>query len=375
MKRTPPEVRQQIVALYKAGKKWQDIATEAGVSTFTVGNVLRAEGVAAGRGQASTRTSPEDEAKILSMYANGVPLTEIVREVGRTEHTITAVLRRHGKTPDRKVVRYDDDLRERIRAMYLDGMDAPEIGRTLGGLHSSSVCNILKEAGIDRREQIACDNPGYFDQIDAPDKAYWLGFIGADGCVTGFNRGYPRLQVKLARKDHDHLELLRAALKARRPVRDHEEVSKGELRPYSTLAVYSPQIANALVTHGITPRKSMTLQPWEGPPDLMRHYWRGLVDGDGHISINERGVFTGLVGSRFVAEAYAAWVNSFCGTRVNATVKRPGNGDTWVVQVGGRNRPLILLAALYDDAPTALARKKALSDLAVHGKPLQASLF
>ena len=45
-----------------------------------------------------------------------------------------------------------------------------------------------------RREQVACDNPTYFDEIDTPDKAYWLGFIGADGCVTGLRAGYPRLQ-------------------------------------------------------------------------------------------------------------------------------------------------------------------------------------
>ena len=190
MKPTPPEVRQKIVALYQAGKKWREIAAEVGTSEFTVGNVLRKEDVAF-HGQVTTRTSPEDEAKILSMYAADVPLTEIVRKAGRSEHTITAVLRRHGQAPDRKVVRYEDGLRERIRRMYADGMDSPEIGRALGGLHSSSVYNILKEAGIDRRQQIPCDNPGYFDQIDTPAKAYWLGFISADGCVTGFKRGYP----------------------------------------------------------------------------------------------------------------------------------------------------------------------------------------
>lgn len=377
MRRTPPEVRQRIVALYQAGKKWQDIATETGVSTFTVGNVLRAEGVAADRGQANTRTSPEDEAKILTMYAEGVPLTEIVRKAGRTEHTITAVLRRHGKTPDRKVVRYEDDLRERIRQMYADGMDAPEIGRTLS-LHSSSVYNILEEAGIDRREQIACDNPGYFDQIDTPDKAYWLGFLGADGCVTGSTRGiktYLRLQAKLARKDRDHLVTLHKALKARRPIRDFDEKSFGKIVPVSALAVSSQQVADALIGHGIIRKKTDVLQPWNGPADLMPHYWRGLVDGDGHITINERGIFTGLVGSHPVTDAYAAWVNSSFGTHVNATVKQPSSGNTWVVQVGGRRAPRLLLAALYDDAPVALARKKALADLAVHGKPLAATLF
>ena len=82
-------------------------------------------------------------------------------------------------------------------------MDAPQIGRTvrmplLHGLLRA------RSAGLDRREQIACDNPAYFDQIDTPGKAYWLGFISADGCVTGFNPGNPRLVIKLARKDRDH---------------------------------------------------------------------------------------------------------------------------------------------------------------------------
>src|SRR5580704_7628288 len=131
MRRTPPEVRQRIVALYQAGNKWQDIATETGVSSFTVGNVLRAEGVAADRGQSRHRTSPEEEAKILVLYAEGVPLTEIVRETGRTEHTITAVLRRNGTAPSRKPHRLSEDLRERVPDLYASGMDAPEIGRLL----------------------------------------------------------------------------------------------------------------------------------------------------------------------------------------------------------------------------------------------------
>lgn len=357
--------------------KWREIAAETGFSEFTVGNALRKEGVAAGRGQLNTKTSPEDEAKILTLYAEGVPLTEIVRETGRTEHTITAVLRRNGKTPDRKVVRYDDDLRERAGKMYLDGMDAPEIGRLLGGLHSSSVYNILKEAGIDRREQIACDNPGYFDQIDTPDKAYWLGFLGADGCVTGFTRGtktYLRLQVKLARKDRDHLVTLHAALKARRPIRDFDEESYGKKLPVSMLAVSSQQIADALISHGIIRKKTDVLEPWNGPEHLMPHYWRGLADGDGSITINERGVFTQLVGSERVAKAYAAWVNALIGTNVHATAKKPST-TTWCVQVGGTVRVLRLIAALYDDAPVALVRKKALADLAVHGTPLVATLF
>ncbi len=52
-----------------------------------------------------------------------------------------------------------------------------------------------------------------------------------------------------------------------------------------------------------------------------------------------------------------------------------GNRNYWTTQVGGTVGVLKLVRALYDDAPVALARKKALADLAVHGKPLQATIF
>ena len=365
-----------MVAMYQAGKKWREIAAETGFSEFTVGNALRKEGVAADRGQLNTKTSPEDEAKILDLYAVGSSFAEIVRESGRSEHTITAVLRRNGREPGRNPWRLTDEQRERIPGLYEGGMDAPEIGRVLG-CHSSSVYNVLKELNIDRREQIACDNPGYFDQIDTPAKAYWLGFLGADGCVTGFTRGdktYLRLQVKLARKDRDHLVTLHGALKARRPIRDFDEESCGKMVPVSMLAVSSQQVAEALISHGIIRKKTDALEPWNGPADLMSHYWRGLVDGDGSITINERGVFVQLTGSEDVAKAFAPWANAVAGTRVNATRKKDCKA-AWCVQVGGVTGPRILLAALYDGAPVALARKQALADLAVHGKPLAATLF
>ena len=376
MRPAPPEDRQRIIDLYKDGMTRPAIARETGWSEGTVHNIIKASGVVGAGRVTGIRTDPETEAQVMALYEQGVTWVEIVRQTGRTEHTVSAIIKRNGGSLDREN-RLTDEQRASIPDLYGGGLDAPEIGLMLG-CHSSSVYNVLKEEGIDRREQIACDNPGYFDQIDTPDKAYWLGFLGADGCITGFTRGtktYLRLQVKLARKDRDHLVTLQKALKARRPIRDFDQVSFGKILPVSMLAVSSQQIADALIGHGIVRHKTNILQPWDGPSDLMPHYWRGLADGDGHITINDRGVFHGLVGSRPVTEAYAAWVNSHFGTNVHATVKQPGNGSTWVTQVGGTIRVLRLIAALYDDAPVALARKKALADLAVHGKLLAATLF
>lgn len=370
MRPTPPEDRQKIIDLYKGGMTRPAIARETGWSEGTVHNIIKAAGVQGAGRATGIRTDPETEARVVEMYRQGASWLEIVAATGRSEHTVSAIIKRNGGSLDR-ASQITDEQRARMPAMYASGMDAVAIGRALG-CHSSSVYTVLREAGMDRRVRGGCENEGYFDRIDTPAKAYWLGFIGADGCVTGFNHGNPRLQVKLARKDRDHLVLLNEALKGREQVRDFEEMSKGKMRDFSALAIGSKHLVEALVSHGITPRKSATLQPWDGPADLMPHYWRGVMDGDGHITINERGVFTGIVGSEFVTQAYAAWVNGNFGTRVNA---RPSAHQYWTVQVGGTKRVLRLLAVLYDDAPVALARKKALADLAVHGKPFSPTLF
>ena len=369
--RTTPETRQRICDLYKAGKTLPQIAAETGFSGATVSNVVRAAGIVGAGRATGVRTDPAIEALVMEMYAEGKTWREIMERTGRTEHTVSAIIKRNGGTIDRKGA-VTAEARNRIPVLYAQGMGAPEIGRIVG-CHSSSVYAVLEEAGLDRRLN-GCDNVTYFDKIDTPAKAYWLGFIGADGCVTGFDSGNPRLVIKLARKDRDHLVLLHKTLKANRPVRDHDEMSKGQMRPYSTLAVYSPRLVEGLLAHGITARKSATLQPWNGPDGLMPHYWRGLVDGDGHITINGRGVYMGLLGSKSVADTFATWVNALAGTNVHATPKKP-SATAWCVQVGGTIKVLSLLAALYDDAPVALARKKALADLAVHGKPLQAALL
>jgi len=231
------------------------------------------------------------------------------------------------------------------------------------------------------REFAACDNPGYFDAINTPEKAYWLGFITTDGMVTGFKSGSLRMVIKLARKDREHLEILHRALQAKRPIRDEEQWSKPpgtterKKRSVSILDVCSPQIVNALVGHGVTARKTDTVQPWDGPPELMRHYWRGVIDGDGTIGTYDGEAKLGLCGSKPLVEAFLEWAKGICGTTANPRQGKQGNRRYWLLALGGNQRLPKLIFALYTDAPVALARKKAEALLILTGKPLTDSLF
>ena len=130
---------------------------------------------------------------------------------------------------------------------------------------------------------------------------------------------------------------------------------------------------NALVSHGITARKTDTVEPWDGPADLMRHYWRGVIDGDGTIGTYDGEAKLGLCGSRALVEAFLEWAKGICGTTASPRQGKQGNRRYWLLALGGNRRLPQLLAALYDDAPVALARKKAEADHIVHGKPLAAT--
>lgn len=50
--------------------------------------------------------------------------------------------------------------------------------------------------------------------------------------------------------------------------------------------IFSTKLCRALIAHGITPRKSeILLFPTTVPADLLIHYLRGYVDGDGSLGI------------------------------------------------------------------------------------------
>jgi ribosomal protein S27AE len=196
-------------------------------------------------------------------------------------------------------------------------------------------------------------NHEYFNDIRTPEQAYWLGFITADGGVIRDSKSFT-LRLELAKKDAEHVRLFAQALGSDTPVRP----SRGSVY----VPLNSRQLVESLERLGIGPRKSATVEPWDGPGDLMPHYWRGLFDGDGcigrHSKQRPNSWNMTQLGSRACVVSFTEWAKSICGTKATPVHLV---GGCWSVAIGGSYTPQRLAVALFGAATVALPRKLALA--------------
>lgn len=119
----------------------------------------------------------------------------------------------------------------------------------------------------------------YFEIINCESKAYWVGYLAADGCLLRGNGVY------LSSKDIEVLDRFRSDLKV------VKKMGKSEIngKDYFRICLYSNKMYNDLLKYNLTPRKSLTLKPPANlPKDMIRHWIRGYFDGDGCITIKAK---------------------------------------------------------------------------------------
>lgn len=134
-------------------------------------------------------------------------------------------------------------------------------------------------------------NENYFENIDTEEKAYWLGFLTADGfiqkeCREGCSR---KVGMSLAEVDKGHIEKFKKAINAENPISTYK-VSHGynENTVYSRIMISSEKMATDLIDKGCVEHKSNILKfptKEQVPKELLKSYIRGYFDGNGSIKI------------------------------------------------------------------------------------------
>lgn len=123
-------------------------------------------------------------------------------------------------------------------------------------------------------------NIDYFKEINTPDKAYWLGFICADGNIKKTNN-----KVSLTSKDLEVIQNFKEVIGAGHTISRIENFDK---RTNKTYTGFSIQIGNELfVAHlinlGVTSNKTNVLEFPKIDEKYYSYFIAGLFDGDGSI--------------------------------------------------------------------------------------------
>lgn len=139
-------------------------------------------------------------------------------------------------------------------------------------------------------------NKDYFSKIDTPDKAYWLGFLYADGCIIRYYKNDKlksmSLELTLCSEDKHHLQKFIDCLESNVPIHDRIVTYKDKQYNSCRVNINCTKMCYDLINLGCTPQKTYDIKfPTTNivPDNLMRDFIRGFFDGDGCISVTEMG--------------------------------------------------------------------------------------
>ncbi len=237
----------------------------------------------------------------------------------------------------------------------------------------------LKEAGIERRNlSDACIRHSldrdFFVTIDTESKAYWLGFLLADGNIQPCGRNLKGRMIRVALQvgDYEHLEKYLADIGSSHSLvyttttHSSSSLVKGETKAVWAKFTSIP-MATSLENKGWHEfkRKGDTKILEDVPKDLHVHLLRGLLDGDGYISKkkNRSPQFSWILGFCDLHKSVVLWVQeqmNLVGIIGKTAPHQSKNNRVWNVKYSNRSVPFAL-NKLYGQASVFLNRKKELA--------------
>lgn len=152
--------------------------------------------------------------------------------------------------------------------------------KVIQGILNRNNINRIVNSGRKRRYEF---NQHYFDVIDSENKAYWLGLLCADGCLNS-----SRITLRLIETDKYILEQFLQDIGGSQPI---NLVNIKDRYPHRNnqynLSICSHYMTNILKSYGCIANKSLIFVPKNEqiPNHLIRHWIRGVWDGDGHVSL------------------------------------------------------------------------------------------
>lgn len=270
---------------------------------------------------------------------------------------------------------------EELIKLYNSGKSLMEVAKIATGSKGAMIVRQrLKELGIDTsyksniykyKEKMSRHFHKYsldehvFDVIDSEEKAYWLGFLMADGYN---HENKSAICLRLQAEDNEILQKFKAFLKSNAPIYSFQRttIKNHILRTYKEVRVNSVYLSKQLSRLGCVQGKTYTLNfPTCVPQSLINHFIRGYFDGDGCLCIKKRKdrkslssmsyQFT-LTGRKEFLDAANKYIVQGAGINKLSIKNLPNNFAT-SIHYGGHLVVKKIMDYLYQNATIYLKRK------------------
>jgi hypothetical protein len=250
---------------------------------------------------------------------------------------------------------FTDAEEAEIAKIYLAGYTERQIAQAYQlKTHGAINCALRRQGATARQfRYVRHRDSTIFKVIDSEEKAYWLGFLYADGCI---NKSL--IQLSLANKDAHHVKKF-ADFLGDAPCAIKNSGYKDYLK--ATTTIYDKEMAIDLGLLGIeTGRPDYTKATNAVPDRLLHHFIRGNFDGDGCAS--NQGPSLIFCGNAPFVTFLRNEISARVGTNPNLKLREHRCGK--VVYISFRRRVQALLVAdyIYKDATIFLERKKDIVD-------------
>lgn len=211
-------------------------------------------------------------------------------------------------------------------------------------------------------------NKDYFSKINSSEKAYWLGFLYADGCICRYYKNdklkQMNLELSLNAVDLHHLEKFRDCLESNVPIHErHIKLNNSEYTAYR-LNICSTKMCYDLIHLGCTPSKTFDIRfPSDEivPKEFKRDWLRGFFDGDGCISItqmnNKPHIVTTITGIEEMLKDISSFLLSEKILRKNPTLQKDKRSSAYSIYIHGTDTNKDWLDYLYKNSNIYLDRK------------------
>lgn len=263
----------------------------------------------------------------------------------------------------KKIIFTDEQIAEIINCYVVNKKSLKEVANKFN-VNVSVIQRVLKENNINTRSNSINSRKyyadfNYFEKIDTEHKAYWLGFIYADGYISSKQGASDSVGISLALKDVDHLIKFKNDINATYPINNYVSSGYGE-NDYCRILIASNKLAKDLISHGVLKQKTNILSPPTTVPDhLIRHFIRGYFDGDGCLSYySTRDRYSiKILGTKEFLDFIKDFIYNNINYNINKYYKRKPEHTVCSLEISSEIKALEFLNIIYADSTICLERK------------------